>query len=131
MRARNWLIVNAAYFGLLGIGYLVAPGTFLAIFYLPEAGEVAPYVARLAGGLGVGLFVLIWGIRRTGDLTTFRLAYSVLLFLDIATLWGTIAGLLAGDGPPASWVPAGAIIFALGAGSASFLFRTSANTLRA
>ena len=49
MSARTWLIINAGYFGLLGIGYLIAPSTFLAVFYLPEVGEIAPYVARLAG----------------------------------------------------------------------------------
>lgn len=123
MKPRNWLIVNAAYYALLCAGYLIAPGRFLPLFYLPEVGGVAPYVARLGGSLGIALFILIWAIRGTRDLTVFRTAFAVLLFVDLVSLALTVAGVLSGVGPAGLWWMAAAIIAALTLVSAYFLLR--------
>jgi hypothetical protein len=124
MKTRSWLIVNCGYFGLLGAGYVVAPGTMLQLFYSPQAGEVAPYVARLAGTLGIALFALVWAIRGTRDAVVLRSALGGLLFVDLVNLAMTVAGALSGVGPAALWWLAAAVIAALAIGAAYSLFRT-------
>ncbi|MGD2159219.1 MAG: hypothetical protein PVG14_18360 [Anaerolineales bacterium] len=124
MNARSWLLINAGYFGLLGAAYVIAPVTALPLFYVPQVGEIAPYVARLAGSLGVALFAVIWAIRGTRDLTVLRTALAALLFVDLVNLALTVAGILSGVGGPAVlWWLAAAVILALGVGAVYFLLR--------
>jgi hypothetical protein len=125
MSARSWLVINAGYFGLLGAAYVIAPGTMVTLFYVPELGEIAPYLARHAGSLGVALFAVIWAIRGTRDLTVLRTALAALLFVDLVNLALTVAGVLSGVGGPAVlWWLAAAVILALAVGAAYSLLQT-------
>ncbi len=125
MTSRSWLVINSAYFGLLGAAYLIAPATALPLFYVPQVGEIAPYVARLAGSLGVALFAVIWAIRGTRDLPVIQTALAALLFVDLVNLALTIAGIQSGVGGPAVlWWLAAAIIAALAVGTMYFLLQT-------
>jgi hypothetical protein len=107
MRARNWLVINAGYFGLLGAAFVIAPSTVVTLTYVPQASEIAPYVGRLAGSLGVALFAVIWAIRDTRDLAILRTALAALLFVDLVN----------------GWLGA-AVILALAVGAAYFLLQT-------
>ncbi|MHC4071889.1 MAG: hypothetical protein ACYSW0_26170 [Planctomycetota bacterium] len=125
MRARNWLVINAGYFGLLGAAFVIAPSTVVALTYVPEASEIAPYVGRLAGSLGVALFAVIWAIRDTRDLAVLRTALAALLFVDLVNVALGVAGALSGVGGPAVfWWLGAAVILALAVGAAYFLLRT-------
>ncbi len=125
MTSRSWLVINSGYFGLLGAAYVIAPVTALPLFYVPQVGEIAPYVARLAGSLGVALFAVIWAIRGTRDLPVIRTALAALLFVDLVNLALTIAGIQSGVGGPAVlWWLAAAIIAALAVGTMYFLLQT-------
>ena len=103
---------------------MVAPGTMLQLFYSPQAGEVAPYVARLAGTLGIALFALLWTIRNTRDTAVLRSALGGLLFVDLVNLAMPVEGDLSGVGPATLWWLAAAVIAALAIGAAYSLFRT-------
>lgn len=125
MTARNWLVINAGYFGLLGAAFVIAPVTVVTLTYVPEVGEISPYVGRLAGSLGVALFAVIWAIRDTRDLAVLRTALAALLFVDLANVALGVAGALSGVGGPAVfWWLGAAVILALALGAAYFLLRT-------
>jgi hypothetical protein len=128
MTTRSWLVINAGYFGLLGAAYVIAPRAVLPLFYVPEFGEIAPYVARLAGSLGVALFAVIWAIMGTRDLTVLRAALAALLFVDLINLALTLNGIISGVGGPAVlWWLAAAVILALAVGTGYSLLRTRSN----
>jgi hypothetical protein len=125
MRARNWLVINAGYFGLLGAAFVIAPSTVVTLTYVPQASEIAPYVGRLAGSLGVALFAVIWAIRDTRDLAILRTALAALLFVDLVNVALGVAGALSGVGGPAFfWWLGAAVILALAVGAAYFLLQT-------
>ena len=125
MNVRNWLVVNAGYFGLLGAALVVAPVAVLRLFYVPQVGEIAPYEARLAGSLGVALFAVILAVRGSRDPTVLRTTLAALLFVDLVNLAQTIAGALSGvGGPTVLWWLDAAVIFAFAVGATYFLLST-------
>jgi hypothetical protein len=102
MRARNWLVINAGYFGLLGAAFVIAPSTVVALTY-----------------------AVIWAIRDTRDLAVLRTALAALLFVDLVNVALGVAGALSGVGGPAVfWWLGAAVILALAVGAAYFLLRT-------
>jgi hypothetical protein len=124
MTTRNWLVINAGYFGLLGAAYVISPSTVVTQFYAPDLADIAPYVGRLAGSLGVALFAVVWAIRATRDLTVLRTVLAALLFVDIVNLALTFAGIRSGIGTPVVlWWLAAAIILALTIGTAYLLLQ--------
>lgn len=120
MNRRIIILINAAYYGALYIGYLIAPRTLLTLFYLPDPGEVGPILARAGGALGVGLALMIWSVRNTEDSSVQRAALIALLLADVVNLLLTLAGVLAGVGPAVLWWPA-VVIFSIFTLSVAYL----------
>lgn len=103
MKLITLFIISAVFFVIGGLSSLMAPESSLSSGYYAEAGEVAPWVARLNGAMFLGLAALTWFARNSGESEARRAILLALIVVSGLYFVVHLVAVISGVGPPALW----------------------------